>query len=78
VALFQNAGSDAHVSVIGIEEPEAGLHPAATAVLLDALREASESVQVVVTSNSADLLDNPEIPPMQYGPSPGRMDSRKY
>ena len=62
VALFQNAGSDARVSVIGIEEPEAGLHPAATAVLLDAIREASESVQVVVTSHSTDLLDNPEIP----------------
>lgn len=62
VALFQNAGSDSRVSVIGIEEPEAGLHPAATAVLLDAIREASESVQVVVTSHSTDLLDNSEIP----------------
>ncbi|HUE03351.1 MAG TPA: AAA family ATPase [Bryobacteraceae bacterium] len=62
VALFQNAGSDARVSVIGIEEPEAGLHPAATAVLLDALREASASVQVVATSQSSDLLDNAEIP----------------
>jgi len=61
VALFQNAGSDSRVSLIGIEEPEAGLHPAATAVLLDAIREASESVQVVVTSHSTDLLDNPEI-----------------
>lgn len=62
VALFQNAGSDSRVSVVGIEEPEAGLHPAATAVLLDAIREASESVQVVVTSHSTDLLDNPEVP----------------
>lgn len=62
VALFQNAASVARVSVIGIEEPEAGLHPGATAVLLDAIREASESVQVVVTSHSTDLLDNPEIP----------------
>jgi predicted ATPase len=62
VALFHNAGSDTRVSLIGIEEPEAGLYPAATAVLLDAIREASESVQVVVTSHSTDLLDNPEIP----------------
>ncbi len=62
VALFQNAGSDSRVSVIAIEEPETGLHPAATAVLLDAIREASESVQVVATSHSADLLDSPEIP----------------
>jgi hypothetical protein len=62
ISLFQNAGSDTHVSLIGIEEPETGLHPAATAVLLDALREASESVQVVVTSHSTDLLDNPDVP----------------
>jgi predicted ATPase len=62
VALFQNAGNDSPVTVIAIEEPETGLHPAATAVLLDAIREASESVQVVVTSHSTDLLDNPGIP----------------
>jgi len=61
VALFQNAGSDSPATLIAIEEPETGLHPAATAVLLDALREASESVQVAVTSHSSDLLDNPEI-----------------
>jgi predicted ATPase len=62
VALFQNAGGDSRVSLVGIEEPETGLHPAATAVLLDALREASESVQVVVTSHSSDLLDNKDLP----------------
>jgi predicted ATPase len=62
VALFQNAGSDARVPLIAIEEPETGLHPAATAVLLDAIREASESVQVVVTSHSTDLLDSPGVP----------------
>jgi len=61
VALFQNAGSDSPATLIAIEEPETGLHPAATAVLLDALREASESVQVIVTSHSSDLLDNPAI-----------------
>lgn len=62
VALFQNAGSESRAALIGIEEPEAGLHPSATAVLLDAIREASESVQVVVTSHSTDLLDNRDIP----------------
>jgi len=61
VALFQNAGGDSRMPLIGIEEPETGLHPAATAVLLDALREASESVQVVVTSHSSDLLDNKDV-----------------
>jgi predicted ATPase len=62
VALFQNVGSVSRVSLIGIEEPEAGLHPAATGVLLDALREASANVQVVVTSHSPDLLDDADIP----------------
>jgi predicted ATPase len=62
VALFQKAGTDGGISLVAIEEPEAGLHPGATAVLLDALREASESVQVVVTTHSSDLLDDKEIP----------------
>jgi predicted ATPase len=61
VALFQNAGSDSRVTLIAIEEPESGLHPAATAVILDAIREASEFVQVVATSHSTDLLDNSTI-----------------
>ncbi len=51
----------ASATVIGIEEPEAALHPAAVGVLLDSLREASESVQVLVTSHSPDLLDSPKI-----------------
>jgi predicted ATPase len=33
------------------------LHPAAAGVLLDALRDASERRQVIVTSHSPDLLD---------------------
>ena len=49
-------------SLIGLEEPETALHPAAAAVLLAALREASRSTQIVVTSHSPDLLDNPDIP----------------
>jgi predicted ATPase len=55
VALFADTGST--LSPIGIEEPESALHPAATAVLLDALRDASERRQVIVTSHSPDLLD---------------------
>jgi predicted ATPase len=43
--------------LIGIEEPEIALHPAAAGVLFDALTEASERVQVVVTTQSPDLLD---------------------
>jgi predicted ATPase len=48
--------------LIGLEEPEMALHPAATGVLLAALREASSHVQILVTSHSPDLLDDPSIP----------------
>lgn len=48
-------------SLIGLEEPETALHPAAASVLLAALREASRTTQIVVTSHSPDLLDNPDI-----------------
>ncbi|HEY1917826.1 MAG TPA: AAA family ATPase [Streptosporangiaceae bacterium] len=40
-----------------LREPESALHPAAAGVLLDALRDASERRQVIVTSHSPDLLD---------------------
>lgn len=56
-ALFQ--GSREHApSVIGIEEPETALHPAAAAALREALQRASEQTQVIVTSHSPDLLDD--------------------
>jgi predicted ATPase len=48
--------------LIGLEEPEMALHPAAASVLLSALREAAQKVQILVTSHSPDLLDNPDIP----------------
>ena len=60
VALFQVHG-DAR-RVIGIEEPESAVHPAAAGVLIDSLTDASEMAQIMVTSHSADLLDNREIP----------------
>ncbi|MDX2266724.1 MAG: AAA family ATPase [Bryobacter sp.] len=56
LGLFQK--SEVHSpSLIGIEEPEIALHPAAAAALLDALREASQDRQTIVTSHSPDLLD---------------------
>ena len=64
VALFQTADSnDSGVSLVGIEEPETALHPAAVAVLLDALEEGSLTRQVLVTTHSADLLDNRRVDP---------------
>jgi predicted ATPase len=63
VALFQSAnGQKRPVPLVAIEEPEVALHPAAAGVLLEALREASRSTQVLVTSHSPDLLDDPRIP----------------
>lgn len=63
VALLQPGnGAGRHPTLVGIEEPEVALHPAAVGVLLDALREGSHNVQVLVTSHSPDLLDDESIP----------------
>ena len=59
-ALFQPAAADGRIPLIGIDNPETTLHPAAAGVLLDALAEASEHVQVIMTTTSADLLDREE------------------
>ncbi len=48
--------------LIGLEEPEMALHPAAASVLLSALREGARRCQILVTSHSPDLLDNSDIP----------------
>lgn len=60
-ALFQSDHDSTRAPLVGIEEPEVALHPAAAGVLLDALREASGLRQVIVTSHSPDLLDNEDI-----------------
>jgi len=63
LALFQGRGRNGDApTLVGLEEPEAALHPAAAGVLLAALREASTISQVVVTSHSPDLLDDQNIP----------------
>jgi predicted ATPase len=59
-ALLQN-NIDYSPTLIGIEEPETALHPAASATLREVLVLASRDVQVLVTSHSPDLLDNPDI-----------------
>lgn len=60
-ALFQPAALDGRIPLVGMEEPETALHPAAAGVLFDALTEASQHVQVVATSQSADLLDREDL-----------------
>ncbi len=63
VALFQrhDVGNDLSVPLVGIEEPETALHPAAAGVLVDALVAASAVRQVLVTSHSPDLLDDDRL-----------------
>ena len=63
LALFQGVGKDeSKRRLVGIEEPEAALHPAAAGALIDALRDAAGHAQIFVTSHSPDLLDNDDIP----------------
>lgn len=57
VAVTQLANRKSPVSLVGIEEPETALHPAAAGALMGALREAASHTQVIVTSHSPDLLD---------------------
>ena len=56
-ALFQG-NRDYSPTLVGIEESETALHPAASAALREALTRASEETQVIVTSHSPDLLDD--------------------
>lgn len=61
VAVAQGAGSEedrrSAPPLVGLTEPETTLHPAATGPLVEALREATEHTQVLVTSHGSDLLD---------------------
>ncbi len=62
VALFQpGAEGGSPVTLVGIEEPETALHPAAAGILLDSFQEAARSRQVLVTSHSPDLLDGKHL-----------------
>lgn len=57
VAVAQLANHRNPVTLIGIEEPETALHPAAAGALMDALREATSHTQVLITTHSPELLD---------------------
>lgn len=61
VAVTQLAERKSPVTLVGIEEPETALHPAATGALMDALREAASHTQILVTSHSPDLLDQVDL-----------------
>ena len=53
VAVFQRPAP----SVLVIEEPEAAMHPGALGAVLDLLRHAGRSTQVIVTTHSPEALD---------------------
>jgi len=57
-ALLQPPASNGQIPLIGIEEPETALHPANVNTLYETLDDASQHTQVIVTSQSSDLLDS--------------------
>lgn len=61
VALLQSNGRAP--TLIGIEEPEVALHPAAVSILIDAVRDAAKTTQVIITSHSPELLDRDDLDP---------------
>ena len=64
VALFQGVGNSSLAArLVGIEEPESALHPAAAEAVADAMKEVTESVQVVATTHSAALVEQKTAPP---------------
>jgi predicted ATPase len=57
VAVTQLAAGMNPVSLVGIEEPETALHPAAAGALMDAIKEAAAHTQVLITTHSPELVD---------------------
>jgi predicted ATPase len=55
-------------SLIGIEEPETALHPAAAGVLMEALIESAERTQIITTCHSPDFLDHRGVEPTMIRP----------
>ena len=61
VAVTPLANGGNPVRLVGIEEPETALHPAAAGILMDAFHEAAVQTQIVVTTHSPDLLDRIDL-----------------
>ena len=61
-------GENNHPMLIGIEEPETGLHASAAGVLLGAMMEAADMRQVIVATHSAEMLDDKNITTEQILP----------
>jgi predicted ATPase len=63
IAAAQLVKPGGSARLVGIEEPETALHPAATKALVDALKEATAHTQVLITTHSAELLDAMDFEP---------------
>jgi predicted ATPase len=63
VACYQVVLPHGHPTFIGIEEPEAALHPAAMRALVSALDESTLRTQILLITHSPDLLDAEEVKP---------------
>ncbi|TCM58800.1 putative ATPase [Rhizobium sp. PP-F2F-G48] len=61
VALFQQSQNPLGNLLLGLEEPEATIHPGACSVITDAIIEASRKKQVIITTHSPELIDHPGI-----------------
>lgn len=61
VAIFQDNPSENSTPLIGIEEPEIALHPSSGQLLLEAIQEASQTKQIILTTHSPDLLDGESL-----------------
>ncbi len=65
MAAFQMVLPLGYPGVVGIEEPETALHPAAMRALVDALDDATQRTQILLTTHSADLLSGRDVSPGQ-------------
>ena len=57
LAIYQPSES----ALIGVEEPESTIHPAAMDVLVQILKDGQHRAQILVTTHSPDVLDNKQI-----------------
>jgi predicted ATPase len=69
VSLISARGAGAGgPTLVGIEEPETALHPAAAGALMEALAEGADRTQLIVTCHSPDLLDHESVTPDMIRP----------
>ncbi len=57
LAILTAIHSNPPLSVLGIEEPELTVHPGILAILAEALIEAAERSQILITTHSPDFID---------------------